>query len=193
VKYLLMRGQKMKKLIIIVALIFQFTASFAQVSVVSPKSIWVFSATGLPPGLTIDTSTGVISGKFDRTASRNDRGFFDVIVNFNNGNGASGQTNVRISVPNTAPIARNDQAIISDIVTSTALYVLANDSDTDRDDLSITFAKAGHGSLLISSKTDISYLPSKGFSGTDIVHYTISDGYGGTATATVRVIVPTAR
>jgi large repetitive protein len=186
----------MKKNIAIVAIIFCFNPVLAQNSTTDTSietQRWNFSATGLPLGLSINAATGVISGKIDRAASRNGSGVFDIVVTIEGRDGANGQTKLRINLPNTAPVARDDETIISDHETSTALYVLANDNDAEQDDLSITFAEAGHGSLLISSKTDISYLPSKGFSGTDIVHYTISDGYGGTATATVRVIVPTAR
>jgi large repetitive protein len=183
----------MKKNIIIVAIIFCFSPVFAQNSTSDPNikiRRWSFSATGLPSGLSIDTATGVISGKIDRAASRNGSGVFDIVVKIEGRDGANGQTKLRINLPNTAPVARDDKAIISDHETSTALYVLENDSDAERDDLNITFAKASHGSLLMLSKTNVRYLPDKGFSGTDTVDYVINDGYGGTAAAAVHIIVP---
>src|SRR5207248_2290611 len=66
--------------------------------------------------------------------------------------------------------------------------VLANDGDPDSDTLTVTaVGSAAHGTASISGGNVI-YTPSGGVtSGTDAFSYTISDGHGGTATATVSV------
>ncbi len=68
---------------------------------------------------------------------------------------------------------------------------LPNDSDPENDSLVVTSTTdPPHGSVSISSDgTTMTYTPDPGFVGEDTFDYTISDGYGGTATATVTVIV----
>ncbi|MEO7761557.1 MAG: cadherin-like domain-containing protein, partial [Casimicrobiaceae bacterium] len=70
-----------------------------------------------------------------------------------------------------------------------SLNVLANDSDPDGDPLTITTVGApAHGSASIAGNR-ISYTPTSGFVGTDTFTYAISDGHGGTASATVTITV----
>jgi hypothetical protein len=69
------------------------------------------------------------------------------------------------------------------------LTTLSNDSDPDGDNLTITNVETPtNGTATINGQT-IVYTPKAGFSGTDKFEYTISDGNGGTATATETVIV----
>ena len=89
---------------------------------------------------------------------------------------------------NAAPIANDDEA-----KTHAGKYVkiavLANDEDPDGDPLKITAtSQPRNGEAKISGKK-IKYTPDKGFSGIDLFEYTISDGNGGTASATVTVEV----
>src|SRR5207237_10497660 len=67
------------------------------------------------------------------------------------------------------------------------LDVRANDSDIDGDTLSVSVVTQGtHGSVAITSGgTGVSYTPAANFFGTDTFTYTVSDGNGGTDTATV--------
>jgi len=74
---------------------------------------------------------------------------------------------------------------------SVSISVLSNDSDVDGDNLTVVaVTQAANGSVNItgSGKT-LTYKPRNGFSGTDTFNYTVSDGKGGTATATVTVNV----
>jgi Big-like domain-containing protein len=74
---------------------------------------------------------------------------------------------------------------------SVSISVLSNDTDVDGDNLTVVAVTQGaNGSVNItgSGKT-LTYKPRNGFSGTDIFNYTVSDGQGGTATATVTVNV----
>ncbi len=67
------------------------------------------------------------------------------------------------------------------------LDVLANDSDVDGDTLSVSQVTNGtHGTVTTDGQHAI-YTPGAGFDGNDSFTYTASDGYGGTATATVQL------
>jgi hypothetical protein len=86
-----------------------------------------------------------------------------------------------------APTATNDSATTSPS-TPVTINVLANDSDSDGDTLSITGSTApAHGTATCT--TTCLYTPASGYTGSDSFTYTISDGHGGTATATVNVTV----
>ena len=91
--------------------------------------------------------------------------------------------------PNRAPTATNDTAIMNQD-TSVTIDVLANDSDLDGNLLSVTSATGqSHGSASINMNNTITYTPAPRFSGQDSFAYTISDGRGGSATATTSVQV----
>src|SRR6185503_9223115 len=73
--------------------------------------------------------------------------------------------------------------------TANSLDVLANDSDPDGDTLTITSVGAAqHGTASISGSRVV-YTPASGYSGSDSFTYAISDGKGGSASATVSIIV----
>ncbi|HVT32239.1 MAG TPA: Ig-like domain-containing protein [Rhodanobacteraceae bacterium] len=86
------------------------------------------------------------------------------------------------------PLAQNDSASVTD-GSSVTIEVLANDSDPDGDALAITAVAApAHGVASIAGSA-IVYTPSAGFTGTDTFRYTIGDGHGGAASASVSVAV----
>jgi hypothetical protein len=69
--------------------------------------------------------------------------------------------------------------------------VLGNDVDPDGDPLEVVALGApAHGRLIATQKSGIAtYKPDSGFTGTDSFTYTVEDGRGGSATATVTVTV----
>ena len=67
--------------------------------------------------------------------------------------------------------------------------VLANDSDPEGNGLSVTGASALHGCVVINEDGTLTYTPDANYHGGDTITYTISDGEGGTASATVAVTV----
>ena len=90
--------------------------------------------------------------------------------------------------PNRPPVAANDAATTA-FNTPVTIAVLANDSDPDGNPLSISaVTPPAHGSAVISG-TNIVYTPQAGYSGPDAFGYTIGDGRGGSATASVAVTV----
>jgi hypothetical protein len=88
-----------------------------------------------------------------------------------------------------APIANNDTAT-TDEDTPVNINVLANDTDSDGDTLSVTVVTQGaNGAVSINPDKTVRYAPALNFFGTDSFTYTMDDGHGGTATATVNVTV----
>ena len=89
------------------------------------------------------------------------------------------------------PVAVNDSTT-TDEDTPVDIHVLANDTDPDGDDLTISnygsFSTQG-GTVDCTSARLCTYTPPAGFNGADTFTYTASDGRGGTDTATVTVEV----
>lgn len=90
-------------------------------------------------------------------------------------------------VPNGTPHARNDLRAISQGSTL-ILDPLANDTDPDGDDLTISqLRQPGHGTVVLNADGTVTYVPDATFSGRDSFVYVASDGNGGTNAA--RVII----
>ena len=90
---------------------------------------------------------------------------------------------------NQAPKAVADSATV-DYGQSVRIDVLSNDSDPDNDTLTVqSFTNPAHGTVSKDSQNVLTYTPAIGFSGADSFTYTISDGKGHTAVATVNLIV----
>ncbi len=97
-------------------------------------------------------------------------------------------TNLSVCGINYNPVALNDSASLS-IGTNVSVSVLANDSDANGDPLSImSITQPANGTAVING-TSVTYTPTLNFFGADSFTYTITDGQGGTATATVSVNV----
>jgi hypothetical protein len=93
------------------------------------------------------------------------------------------------SVAGHAPMAVDDLAYTQP-GQAVAIDVLANDTDSDGDALSVSaVAAATHGTLAIQSNGTILYTPQAGYAGSDAFSYTLRDAQGGTATGHVTVAV----
>ncbi|MHA1939913.1 MAG: PKD domain-containing protein, partial [Candidatus Thorarchaeota archaeon] len=93
---------------------------------------------------------------------------------------------VEVLPANNAPLAHDDAAS-TDEDTSVVIDVLANDSDIDGDTLTIdSVGSASYGTVQITTGL-ITYSPDANYFGIDSFTYTVSDGNGGIATATVTV------
>jgi hypothetical protein len=88
------------------------------------------------------------------------------------------------------PIAVND-SVTTGYNTPVTIAVLANDSDPDNDPLTITAAgPASRGTVTITGDgTTLLYTPTTNLCGPDSFTYTVSDGRGGSAAASVTVAV----
>ncbi|MFF5079467.1 beta strand repeat-containing protein [Actinoplanes sp. NPDC000266] len=92
---------------------------------------------------------------------------------------------VKVTVANGVPVAKPDPVTVPAGTVAT-IDVLANDSDPNGDPLTVTVDVApGHGTATVNSDGTITYTPADGYRGTDSFHYTVTDGKGGTAGATV--------
>jgi Ca2+-binding RTX toxin-like protein len=96
---------------------------------------------------------------------------------------------------NTPPVANPDSVSTARnaAITIPVATLLANDSDTNNDPLTITgVSNATSGSAVLNNNGTITFTPSSGFSGNNAsFDYSISDGKGGSASATVTVAVGT--
>ncbi|MGH2749651.1 MAG: cadherin-like domain-containing protein [Actinomycetota bacterium] len=91
--------------------------------------------------------------------------------------------------PANGPPVAEDDAAETDHGIPVTIDVLANDSDPDGDDLTIdSVTQPANGTATIDG-SQITYTPDGGFAGPDSFTYTISDGKGGSDTATVIVTV----
>ena len=90
---------------------------------------------------------------------------------------------------NTPPVAVDDYLAVTQDTVGNVLGVRTNDTDADGDALTVTTATAAsHGTATVSGG-GIIYIPTYGYTGSDTFSYTISDGWGGTDTATVHLTV----
>lgn len=90
---------------------------------------------------------------------------------------------------NRIPIAVDDSASTPEDQ-AVSINVLANDTDADRDTLSVSSAGSpSNGTAVVNSDNRITYTPRANFNGSDAFSYTISDGRGGSSTASVSVTI----
>ena len=136
-----------------------------------------------------DVDFGTVTIVDGRLLYQPDTNFFGLaVINYGvaDGNEGTGYADVTINVTeNTDPVVVNDNASTDDR-TAIIIDVLANDTDVDNDTLTIDSASTVQGSVVISNNSLI-YTPLVGFDGTDIITYTIDDGYGGQASGSASV------
>ncbi len=97
---------------------------------------------------------------------------------------------ITVTAANDPPSAKDDSARTLEDTPIKAIDVLGNDTDVDDDQLTTSAVTQGrNGSVTINADNTLSYIPKANFCGTDSFTYTISDGKGGTDTATVNVKV----
>lgn len=83
---------------------------------------------------------------------------------------------ITVEAVNDAPEAQNDSASLTQNAAASLIDVLANDSDIDSNTLTISaISYAGQGQVSISEQK-ISYQAASGFSGTETINYSVSDG-----------------
>ncbi|WP_425290048.1 putative Ig domain-containing protein [Shewanella xiamenensis] len=89
---------------------------------------------------------------------------------------------------NHLPVANPDSAAIA-WNQSIDVNVLANDTDSDGDSLSVTQVISEFGTATVLADQRISYTPAADFIGTDVLVYSITDGKGGTASSELTIEV----
>jgi plastocyanin/aerobic-type carbon monoxide dehydrogenase small subunit (CoxS/CutS family) len=111
----------------------------------------------------------------------------------NNGNGSNaGHVRVYNLVNDTNfPVAVDDTLTVLEDTSLTSKDVIANDTDTDGDTLSLTaVTTAGTGTVAINADgVSVDYTPAANFNGTEVITYTVSDGALTDATGTLTITV----
>jgi YD repeat-containing protein len=116
---------------------------------------------------------------------------FTYTISDGHGGTATATASVNVVWVNSPPTAVNDTATVN-INTATPVYVLANDTDPNGDTLSVaSVTQPAHGGVTIQGVNNFftTYTPAAGYVGPDSYTYTMSDGHGGTGSATVSVTV----
>jgi VCBS repeat-containing protein len=158
-----------------------------------------------------DTGTnGIVTDNTDGTFTYDPNGAYDYLKAgetatdfftykiFDGSKQGSGTVSVTINGVNDKPDARNDSgfnAQYQTAVTILAAALLANDVDAEGDPLAISSVQnAVNGTVSLDSFGNPVFTPNSSYSGPASFTYTISDGQGGTDTATVNLTVagPTA-
>ncbi|MEN8178484.1 MAG: Ig-like domain-containing protein, partial [Pseudomonadota bacterium] len=151
-----------------------------------------YSATGLPPNLTINAGSGVISGVISLDAVNHPdlSASYAVTVTVSDGVLSSAVSfNWNVTDVNQDPVAVDDSASTT-MDTAVTIDVLANDSDADGDALMVSgVGTAANGTAVNNGDGTVTYTPNTGFSGADSFTYTIEDGFGLAASATVTITV----
>jgi hypothetical protein len=109
-------------------------------------------------------------------------------INDGTGRTASATVSVTVRSVNDPPVANNDTATVAEDSSNNVISVTANDTDADGDDLTVTSASAADGTVTRDGG-NVRYTPPPDFNGSTTINYTISDGNGGSDSATVSVTV----
>lgn len=117
---------------------------------------------------------------------------FTYTVRDRNGTQAQGTVTVTIEpsdpTVNVAPVAQDDE-VATNINQPIIINVLANDTDADGDNLALTSIQQPANGTAVIVDGQIRYTPNQGFSGTDTIRYTITDGNNHIISATATVLV----
>jgi hypothetical protein len=144
------------------------------------------------------TLTPYADGHFSFTPTAGFVGTTSFSYTVSDGFGGNSTATVAIDVTNSAPVAGDDRYAVETGKTLeiAAPGLLANDHDGDGDALSVSLlnVKGLKGTLTPYADGHFSFTPTAGFTGTTSFSYKVSDGLGGSDSATVKidVIAPTA-
>jgi len=161
-----------------------------------PITITHIAGVAVSPGQTVTLAEGTVTlnagGTLTFRPQPNYNGPVSLTYAISDGQGGTDTARVTINVApvNDAPVAADDRGSTVE-GQPTTIDVLANDRDLDGDPLTVSHASATNGQVRITADGRLVYIPNPGFSGTEIITYTISDGHGGFSTAKVTIeVVP---
>ena len=138
-------------------------------------------------GTVANNGNGTVT--YTPSANYNGADSFTYSISDGHGGTATGTVNVTVTPVNDPPVANADTATTAQD-TPITVNVLGNDTDVDGDTLSVTNAtNPAHGAVVVNANGTITYTPAAGYTGADSFNYTISDGHGGSAQASVSLTV----
>ena len=157
----------------------------------------------LTVSLVSGTSNGTLSlnsdGAFNYTPNLNFNSTDSFIYQISDGNGGTAQASVTLTVNavNDLPVALDDSYSFAEDFTwvravTDGDQLLSNDTDADSDVLTVNtmpISGVSNGTLTLNSDGSFTYIPDADFFSQDSFTYEISDGKGGTAQASVTLIV----
>ena len=149
--------------------------------------------------MTVLTTCGTVSvcGQPDRATrwhglcSADFHGTETITYTLTDGNGGTdtGTVTVTVDPVNDVPVSVDDVLTVSEDSSPVLVDVLANDSDVDQDNLTVSSVETTGSGVVSTDGSQISYEPAPDFHGTETISYTVDDGNGGTDTATLIVNV----
>uniref|UniRef100_UPI0005A9F5A7 autotransporter family protein n=1 Tax=Aeromonas popoffii TaxID=70856 RepID=UPI0005A9F5A7 len=139
---------------------------------------YAITAGALPAGLSLNTSTGVISGTPSASGTSN------LSVTATDANSASGVQAYTLTIGAQAPVANAVSATVA--ANSSANPITLNISGAAS---SVAVASAASHGTASASGTSITYSPTAGFSGADSFTYTATNASGTSSPATVTITV----
>ena len=144
-------------------------------------------------------SNGTLSfaanGSFEYTPDSNYNGADSFTYEVTDGNGGTdtGTVSLNVTPVNDAPTATNNSYTTEKNTTlsvSAENGTLANDTDIEGDTLAPTVtSNVSHGTLSFAANGSFEYVPDANYNGSDSFTYEVTDGHGGTDTATVSLTV----
>ena len=137
---------------------------------------------------TMNTNTGAVTYSPSNNFNGADSFTFTV---FDGSLYATGTVSITVTPINDPPVAVNDTTVTSEDVAAimSAASLLANDLDADTDTLTVTSVQSAINGTVSLSGSTVTFTPSLNYNGPASFTYTVSDGNGGTSTATVNITV----
>jgi VCBS repeat-containing protein len=127
--------------------------------------------------------------EFTPSQDFNGQGLFTYAISDGNGGSDSASVTVTVTAVNDNPVAANDSAVTNED-TQVSVAVLAGDSDADpADTLSVTSCAGASNGAVVRNGNNCEFTPAQNFNGQGSFNYAISDGNGGTDSASVTVVI----
>jgi|GEM_PF-1705870 len=142
-----------------------------------------YSATGLPPGATLDPSTGV----FSWTPALGAAASYTVTFTVDDGHGGTKSETITISDINRAPVLVDPGA--KTVAEGVLLTFVISATDPDGDVLTYTTSTLPTGATFNAATRTFSWTPGFDQAGKYPVTFTVSDAYGGTASKEITITV----